>query len=111
MKPIELGCPGHFISAKDCLWRRHTQVGKYRISSVGDLYYGGAGERQTIGATGYFETMVFMTTGRKCKDNEGCGCCEVLSWQELECIRYDIAGKAQAGHERLVRKYLRKAQA
>ena len=37
---IELGCPGHFIAARSCAWRRHTQIGtKYRVSSVGNYFY------------------------------------------------------------------------
>jgi hypothetical protein len=111
MKRIELGCPGHFICAKDCRWRRHTQVGNYRISSVGDLYYQSKpNKRQTIGATGYFETMVFKTTNKPEKGNEGCGCCAVAQWTDVDGERYETAGEAQAGHERYVKKYMRKIE-
>lgn len=106
--PIELGCAGHFICAKDCHWRRHTQVGNYRVSSVGDLYYHHEPlKRQTIGSFGFFETMVFKTTPHLCKDNDGCGCFEVETWTEHEGERYETAGDAQAGHERYVAKYLK----
>jgi hypothetical protein len=107
MKRVELGCAGHFICARDCHWRRHTQVGNFRVSSVGDFYSGG--KRKTIGSTGYFETMVFKTAGALCEGSEGCGCVEVSSWNEIECVRYETAGEAQAGHEALVKKYMKES--
>ena len=111
MKRIELGCAGHFICAARCCFRRHTQVGRYRISTVGDLYYKEDGPRETLGAgeDSFFETMVFETTGEPAEDNEGCGCQAVVSFRELHCERYPTAGAAQKGHERYVAKYLRKA--
>ena len=35
---VELGCFGHFIGAPDCRWARHTRVGDYRVSSVGNYH-------------------------------------------------------------------------
>lgn len=101
---VELGCAGHFIAAAGCAWRRHTQVGKFRISSVGD-YRPRNGKRELIGATGYYETMVFALTDRQAEGNEGCGCREVANWTEIDGERYETAGEAQAGHERYVAKY------
>ena len=103
---IELGCAGHLIVARSCQWRRHTQVGLYRISTLGDYYMGE--ERQTLGATpeSYFETMVFKTTGKQEKGNEGCGCQEVPEYCEIDMDRYATAGDAQAGHETFVEKYI-----
>lgn len=112
LKRLELGCAGHFICARDCNWRRHTQVGNYRISSVGDLYYrSDKNERQTIGAgpNTFFETYVFELTNKLAKGNEGCGCKEVKGWSEIDGERYATAGAAQAGHERYVAKYQRLA--
>ena len=56
---IELGCAGHLIVANRCRWKRHTQVGNFRISSIGDYYLDN--KRQTLGASpnSFFETMVF----------------------------------------------------
>jgi hypothetical protein len=51
--------------------------------------------------------MVFKTTKALCEGSEGCGCVEVSSWSVLECVRYETAGEAQAGHEALVEKYSR----
>lgn len=114
---IELGCAGHLIVAKWCRWKRHTQVGKYRVSSIGD-YYGpdidridrdrNAVKRQTIGGgdDSYFETMVFETIDEQDTGNDGCGCRAVKDWSEIDGERYATAGEAQAGHERYVAKYL-----
>ncbi len=110
IKAIELGCPGHFICARDCNWRRHTQVGNYRISSVGDYCRSSdENKRQTIGAgpDAFFETYVFELTNKLAKGNEGCGCREVKDWSEIDGERYATAGAAQLGHERYVAKYRR----
>jgi hypothetical protein len=107
---VELGCAGHFICHDACLWRRHTQVGRYRISSVGEFQPKGRG-RQPIGsgAGDFFETMVFETSDKPNPLSNGCGCMIVPSFSEIDSARYATAGEAQAGHERFVRKYLRKA--
>jgi hypothetical protein len=117
IKPIELGCAGHLIVANSCRWKRHTQVGKYRISSIGDYYAPDldkltrdprAVKRTTIGAgpDAWFETMVFETTDEQEPGNEGCGCHQIKSWGEIDSERYATAGEAQTGHERYVAKYL-----
>src|SRR5689334_9034385 len=105
---IELGCPGHLIVARYCHWRRHTQVGNYRVSSIGNYYLNDSSQRSTIGAgeDAFFETMVFRTSPEMDGGNEGCGCREVVEWGELDAKRYATAGEAQAGHERMVSKYL-----
>lgn len=109
MKITELGCAGHFMCAKDCNFRRHTQVGKkYRVSTVGDLYYPSEPtKRQTVGAgdDSFFETYVFETNGKQCEGNDGCGCIEVKNWSEIDGRRWATAGAAQKGHEAFVRKY------
>lgn len=103
----ELGCAGHFIGARNCHWRRHTQVGKYRISSIGEYVpYEGQGRKQIgAGPDAFFETYVFETTGEPAKGSECCGCIEVVSWSEIDSQRYASAGDAQAGHEAFVKKY------
>lgn len=105
---IELGCAGHLIVADRCRWSRHTQVGIFRVSSIGDYYPDRDGERETIGAghDAFFETMIFKTTGKPADNNEGCGCFEVDDYNEIDGERYATAGEAQAGHERYVEKYM-----
>lgn len=102
---VHLGCAGHFIASNSCRWRRHTQVGRYRVSSVGDYWCDN--RRQTLGCgpDSFFETFVFRTTGQPDSDSEGCGCQAVTSWSEIDSERYATAGAAQQGHERFVAKY------
>ena len=103
VKCVELGCPGHFVGGHRCAWHRHTQVGNYRVSTVGDYYP--KDSRETLGSGKYFETMVFSTSSKSDSGNEGCGCRQVKSWTELMCKRYATAGEAQAGHEATVEMY------
>lgn len=108
---VELGCAGHFICARDCQFRRHTQVGsKYRVSTVGNLYYDHEkGKRQTVGAgkNSFFETYIFETTGEPAVGSEGCGCIQIKDWSEIDGRRWATAGEAQAGHEQFVSKYMK----
>ncbi len=109
----ELGCIGHFIMAKHCLFRRHTQIdGNDRVSTVGNLFVGEKSERQTIGAgdNSFFETYVFKTNGKRVKGSENCGCFEVADWCEIDGSRWATAGDAQSGHEMFVRKYMEKSE-
>jgi hypothetical protein len=107
VKAIELGCAGHLIVSNKCRWKRHTQVGNYRVSSIGD-YYPGRDGRDTIGSgpRDYFETLVFRTTPNPEQGSEGCGCMSVNDYCELDGERYATAGEAQAGHEKYVKRYL-----
>lgn len=108
-KRVELGCAGHFIGGDECRFRRHTQVGSFRVSTVGD-YRPREGQRMTLGADplSFFETMVFRTLTAAADKNEGCGCRAVIDWSEIDSERYATAGEAQAGHERMVTKYARR---
>lgn len=103
----ELGCAGHFISARKCAFRRHTQIGNFRVSTVGDYFPREGGKRETLGADplSFFETYVFRTSPHPASNNEGCGCRVVADWSKIDSERYVTAGEAQAGHERMVEKY------
>ncbi len=109
-KSIELGCAGHSICSDRCRWHRHTIVGNYAVSSVGDLFINKKRETFGAGSEDWFETMVFPLTDRKFRNNDGCGCREFANYSELEGIRYKTAGEAQAGHEKMVKEYLTKAR-
>ena len=110
---VHLGCPGHFICANRCHYRRHTQIetdtGGFRISTVGDFYpeYDKPGVRQALGypSDAFFETFVFEITAEQAKGNEGCGCREVKGWGQIEGIRSKDAKGAHETHERLIVKY------
>lgn len=119
----ELGCAGHFVGAKDCLWRRHTQVGgAFRVSTIG-LYYpasrgtdprnGDDPESFKFDSVSYFESMVFRTA--TCPSvNEthgaGCGCHPVKDYGGCLTRRYATAGEANAGHDELVARFARRVE-
>jgi hypothetical protein len=112
VKRVELGCPGHFIAVRSCHFRRHTQVGDYRVSTIGDYFPGYPKEnsRETIGSGDkeFFETMVFKLTKAKIANNDGCGCREVADYGGILCKRHETAGEAQRYHEATVAKYARR---
>lgn len=57
------GRAGHFISAHRCRFHLHTHVGRFCISTVGDLYYDrDQKEPSEIGSGYLYETMVFDHT-------------------------------------------------
>jgi hypothetical protein len=89
----EVPNPGHFIGAPDCKFYRHTHVGKWCISTVGD-YRPRGGPRQAIGLGRTYETMVFNMRSRSKR------------WQEQDFDGYDSEAAATAGHEKLVRKVI-----
>ena len=95
------GSAGHFICSDQC--RRHlcTDVGDYRISSVGDLYIDG--KRETVGATGYYETLIFRLDNKIC----GCGCGQrtITEWTELDGLRSDDLAEAERTHMDFCHKY------
>lgn len=105
----ELGCVGHCIIGHRCRWRRHTQIDhKYRVSTIGLYYQDELAEKpSSLGGSDddLFETMVFETTANPVPDNDGCGCHDVVSWEEIEGRRYATVYDARMGHEAMVTKY------
>lgn len=113
IKSIELGCAGHLIVSAYCRWKRHTQIGNYRVSTIGAYYQNYSDhEMTTIGADddSFYETMIFKTINEPASDSEGCGCLEVESCGGIDGESYATAGKAQEGHEKYIVKYLKKAR-
>lgn len=94
------GYAGHFIAANSCRFRMCTKVGKYLISTVGDMHYKEDGERKTLGAgdDSFFETYVFLA-GPPCSV-EGCNCGQptLLSGSEIDGERCATGGEAQKLH-------------
>lgn len=105
---VELGHAGHFICADRCLFRRHTQAGNFRVSTVGDFYPANDKGRESLSAVRgtYFETMVFRTVNRP-GGQENCGCRKLVDLKTVDFTRYRTAGEAQKGHEAFVEKYLK----
>jgi hypothetical protein len=105
----EIPCKGHFIGADSCRWHRHTQVGLFRVSSVGDYWSPMSGQRERLGAweQSFYETMVFPTNGEleDGAEKAGCRCRHVIGWSEIEGKRYATQEEAEAGHEAMVAKY------
>lgn len=125
------GNAGHFILGHQCRFHMTTQVGKYLVSTVGQLLHdssvreilaksrgivleGRGDEREAdwmnkvgFGDIGYnrkFETMVFRA-GKRCAA-KGCKCgIPSISGSELDADSYNDAGSATKGHMKLCRKY------
>lgn len=59
------GVPGHFCAADNCVFRLCTDIGRYRISTVGAYYLKQEpGARMTeLGEERHYETMVFRIFG------------------------------------------------
>ena len=100
------GTPGHYILADDCIFHMTTQVGKWLVSTVGDLHRRkGPPVRETKGlqnceavAIGrFFETMIFLG-----EDGQQVGI------QEGDAIGYDMGEEATAGHYKACREWAAK---
>ena len=117
------GHAAHFICGTWCRFHMATQIGEYLISTVG-LYVhpskSGGGEQveaeflsknpngQEIGCGRFYETMVFKTSKKICK-NEKCGCgLPEIDSLELDSEAYQKAGDARAGHMKMCKKWATK---
>ena len=89
----------HFCASDSCRFRIGTLVGKYIISSVGDMVI--HGKSVEVGSGRKYETMVF--------DHEGdcvCGCgLACHNGRELESCGYNDAKSATEGHLEMCKKY------
>lgn len=103
--PRHLGMPGHFIGSNRCVWHMTTIVGPYLVSTVGDWRpFDGNAKPEQIGVDRLYETMVFMA-GTPCARPECM--CGVPSHDDMsiDFAGYNMAGDAQAGHEKMVKKW------
>lgn len=100
---------GHFICSEYCKFFRTTDVGEYRVSTIGDFHPTRTGGRQEIGYKRFYETMVFRLgpVVHQC-DVVDCpqnGAREIQEWSEVEAHGYQSRLTALAGHRAIVRTY------
>jgi hypothetical protein len=107
------GHAAHFICGHRCRFHLATKVGRYLVSTVGELPKfnpsdpDSLGPFETIGAGRMYETMVFKA-GAPCKAKD-CGCgLPTIDGSELDFAPYNDAGSATAGHMKIVAKWRRK---
>lgn len=108
---------GHFICGSRCQFKLNTYVGKYIVSTVGELPKTDIDRKYEqelendwlsqftdINSYGKYETMVFKA--HKSKDK----CCpyEIDVSKEVETNQYKTAEEAYTGHLKLCNKYSKK---
>jgi hypothetical protein len=108
------GSAGHFIGSASCLFHLSTDVGHYRVSTIGEYLPRGAKEGsdfQDVGWDRKYETMVFPLGDDRCSV-PGCDCGEreVAEWRELDFEGYNRRGDAQRGHMAMCQKWARKGK-
>jgi hypothetical protein len=83
------GMSGHFICASECCFHMTTDIGGYRISTIGCYHPAGHGEGliREVGAGRFYETMVFEI-----------GADDRIVPLELECEGYNDEAAAEVGH-------------
>jgi len=98
------GHPGHYCCADRCLFHLCTQVGKYLISSVGEMPNSANTGLVDIGCNRKYEAMVFKWKN-KCNDKKcGCDMPEIIP-SELEMLPSNNRDDAQKNHMKLCKKY------
>jgi hypothetical protein len=123
--------PGHFICAFDCRFHLNTKVGKYLVSTVGELLpdegvreilakqrgvtLTGQGDMRRadflrkvgfddIGHDRKYETIVFPVRAAH-DDEEKCCPWRVKDFKELDCCAYKNAEEARIGHVEMCEKW------
>lgn len=89
--------PGHFVCADRCEWVRHTHVGGFCVSSVGELRLVPAGDLWDVGAGRLYETMVFLWDPEA---NGGKG--DGVSGGSVDSFASNDRAAAEANHEAAV---------
>ena len=103
------GNAGHFIASASCLFHLCTDVGYYRVSTVGEYLPRGSSGFEDVGYRRKYETMVFPLSDSRCSDPDcGCGAREIAEWRELDCDGYNRRGDAERGHTAMCQKWSRK---
>lgn len=100
------GLAGHFCAADNCIFTLCTDIGKYRISTVGAMYWREGGRRvlKELGYKRHYETMVFLRNGDHVSmqelDIDGIYCGDGVTLSNAE---YDE--KARQMHIKMCEKY------
>lgn len=98
---------GHFILGHKCQFRLCTYVGKYIVSTVGELPDSDNTEKmRTIGFDRLYETMVFKSK------KSGNKCCpyEMKDADNLDFGSYNDADSARKGHLNMCAKWAREGR-
>lgn len=98
------GDAGHFIAANSCRFYMHTDVGGFKISTVGDYHPGNQKERESIGIGRLFETFVFRTA-ETCTCESGCTHRLVSDWDEIDSLGANTHAEAERNHLAMCLKY------
>jgi len=103
--------PAHFICGFECRFRLATYVGKYIVSTVGEMEpskgyidWNKDAEFEPIGCNRLYETMVFKAERNKGK----CGCKYIITGGEVDFRGYNNPEEAYKGHMKLCRKWSKK---
>jgi hypothetical protein len=97
-KWIWKGLAGHFCLASKCMFRLHTVVGKYKISTVGACYLENSNEMYEIGVDHHYETMVFEGDSYSEIDRE-------IIRKKKKDDPYELDKRAEEMHMRMCLKY------
>ena len=93
----------HFCAADRCRWHLATFVanGTIVVSSVGDYWYNNKRQTLGVGPDSWYETFVFRTDPTHLDD----GCPTVISFDEIDSVRYATVDDANNGHAALCKVY------
>lgn len=109
MIPIEhwkwRGLKGHFILSEKCRFGLCTDIGKYRISTVGALYYEEDRHMREMGSNRHYETFVFVLSDKEKVESF----CEIdsagLFFNKDQDDPYKKDAEAEEMHMRMCEKY------
>jgi len=97
--------PGHFIGSSECQFGMTDVINGYIVSTVGDYRPPGATTMQPIGFRHFYETMVFVDSGKRCVE-PACECGLPLhNGRDVDFAGYQTAAEAAAGHARMIKAY------
>jgi len=85
---------GHFVCGHRCQFKLNTYVGKYIVSTVGEMVYDQNKGFEEIGCDRLYETMVFKAV------ESGNKCCpyEIKVSDEVDFEGYNTPEEAYKGH-------------